>query len=295
MEKETIEKYIEAGKIAKKAIELSKKIVKPGASILETAQKIESEITQNNGQIAFPTNISINDLAAHDTAFPNDTRTFKEDDIIKIDIGVHIDGYIADTATTISFNNNKADMLKASREALQNALKITRPGTNIGDIGKTIQETIESFGYKPVSNLSGHYLGQYKLHTGTSIPNIKTDTDVTLKEGDAIAIEPFATDGAGAIRDGSRAAIYRFIQNKPVRLQAARKLLQIAQKNYSTLPFAARWLKEPKGFMLDVALKQLVQAGALHEYPVLKEIGNGTVTQAEHTVLIQEKPIVTTA
>ncbi len=295
MEKETIEKYIEAGKIAKKAIELSKKIVKPDASIIETAQKIESEITKNNGQIAFPTNISINDIAAHDTAFPNDTRTFKDDDIIKIDIGVHIDGYIADTATTISFNNNKADMLKASRKALENAIKITRPGTNIGSIGKTIQETIESYGYKPVSNLSGHYLGQYLIHTGTSIPNIKTDTDATLKEGDAIAIEPFATDGAGAIRDGSRAAIYRFIQNKPVRLQAARKLLTFAQKNYSTLPFAARWIKDPKGFMLDAALKQLVQAGALHEYPVLKEIGAGTVTQAEHTILIQEKPIVTTA
>ncbi len=295
MDEETIKKYMEAGKIAKKAIELSKKIVKPGTSILEAAQKIESEITKNNAQIAFPTNISINNIAAHDTAFPSDTRTFKDDDVIKIDIGAHIDGYIADTATTISFNSNKSDMLKASETALKNALKITKPGTNIGEIGETIEETITSFGYKPVSNLSGHYLGQYTIHTGTSIPNIKTSTDVTLKEGDAIAIEPFATDGAGAIRDGSRATIYRFIRNRPTRLQAARKLMAFAQKNYSTLPFAARWIRDPKGFMLDTALRQLVQSGALHEYPVLKEIGGGTVTQAEHTILVLDKPIVTTA
>ncbi len=295
MDEETIKKYIEAGKIAKKAIEVSKKAVKPSASILETAEKIESEIIKNSGQIAFPTNISINSIAAHDTAFPNDARVFKDDDIIKIDIGVHIDGYIADTATTISFNNNRSDMLKASETALKNALKIACPGANIGEIGGVIEETIRSFGYKPVSNLSGHYLGQYTIHTGTSIPNIKTSTNVTLKEGDAIAIEPFATDGAGAIRDGSRATIYRFIQNRPIRLQAARKLLAVAQKSYSTLPFAARWVKDPQGFMLETALGQLVQAGALHEYPVLKEIGGGTVTQAEHTVLVLDKPIVTTA
>ncbi len=294
MDTETTDKYIEAGKTAKKAIELAKKIVKPGVSILETAQKIESEIMKNNAQIAFPVNISANDFAAHDTAFPNDTRVFRDDDIIKIDIGVHIDGYIADTAVTICFDNSKADLVKASEKALENALKIACPGTNIGDIGKTIQETIESFGYKPVSNLSGHYLGQYMIHTGTSIPNIETNTDVVLKEGDAIAIEPFATDGAGAIRDGSRVGIYRFLENKSVRLQSARKLLQFVQKNYSTLPFAARWLKEPRGFMLDAALKQLVQAGALHEYPVLKEVGNGMVAQAEHTVLVFDKPIVTT-
>lgn len=295
MDENTIMKYIEAGKIAKKAIDLSKKIIRPDTSILKAAETIESDIIKNNGKIAFPVNISLNDIAAHDTAFPNDTRIFKEDDIIKVDIGVHIDGYIADTATTISFNNKMTGMIKASREALKNAISITRPGTNIGDIGEVIENTIHDHGYKPISNLSGHYLGRHMIHTGTNIPNIKTSSGTTLKEGDAIAIEPFATDGAGAIREGNRATIYRFIENRPTRLQAARKILTTVKNNYTTLPFAARWLKDPKGILLETSLRQLTQSGALHQYPILKEIGSGTVTQAEHTVLVLEKPIVTTA
>lgn len=295
MDEKTIEKYVEAGKIAKTALETAKKIVLPGTSYLEAAEQIESEIKKQGGNIAFPVNISINNIAAHDTAFPQDTRTFREDDIIKIDIGVHIDGYIADTATTIAFNNKKSEMIKASEDALKEALKIVRPGTKISDIGAIIEGTITGYGYKPISNLSGHYLGQYIIHTGTSIPNIKTDSKVELKVGDAIAIEPFATDGAGAIKDGGRATIYRFIQNKSVRLPAARKILSFAEKSYKTLPFASRWIKDPKGFMLDSAIKELVSRGALHEYPILKEIRDGTVTQAEHTVLVFDKPIITTA
>ena len=295
MDEKTIEKYIKAGKIAKTAIDTAKKITQPGTTYLEAAEAIESEIKKQGGSIAFPVNISINNIAAHDTAFPQDTREFREDDIIKIDIGVHIDGYIADTATTLSFNDKKSEMIKASENALKNALKIVRPGTKIRDIGAVIEETITGYGYKPISNLSGHYLGQYMIHTGTSIPNIKTDTKVELKEGDAIAIEPFATDGAGAIKDGGRATIYRFVQNKPVRLPASRKIQSFAEKNYNTLPFALRWIKDPKGIMLSSAIKELVSRGALHEYPILKEIRDGTVTQAEHTVLVFDKPIVTTA
>lgn len=295
MDEKTIEKYVKAGKIAKTAIESAKKGIHPGTTYLEAAEMIESEIKKTGGEIAFPVNISLNSIAAHDTAFPQDTRIFKEDDIIKIDVGVHIDGYIADTATTISFNGNKSEMIKASEDALKNALKIVRPGTKISDIGTVIEETIKGYGYKPISNLSGHYLGQYMIHTGTSIPNIKTDSKAELKAGDAIAIEPFATDGAGAIKDGTRATIYRFVQNKTARLPSARKILSFAEKNYKTLPFASRWIKDPKGFMLDSAIKELVSRGALHEYPILKEIRDGTVTQAEHTVLVFDKPIITTA
>ena len=295
MDENTIEKYIKAGKIAKSALDTAKKIIKADTSYLEAAERIEAEITKSGGSIAFPVNISTNTIAAHDTAFPEDTRTFREDDVIKIDVGVHIDGYIADTAATISFNDNKSDMIQASETALKNALKIIRPGTKISDIGKVIEETITSCGYKPISNLSGHCLGRYIIHTGTSIPNIKTDTKIELKSGDAIAIEPFATDGAGAIKDGGRVGIYRFIQNKPTRLPAAKKMLAFAEKNYTTLPFAARWIKDPKGFMLEAAIRELVTRGALHEYPILKEIRDGTVTQAEHTVLVFDKPIITTA
>lgn len=295
MDKDTIEKYIHAGKIAKLAIEKSKKIIKEGTSITEAAEKIEASITENGGNIAFPPNISTNDIAAHDTAFPNDTRTFKQDDIIKVDIGVHIDGYIADTATTISFNDKRQDMIKAAEDALKNAIKIATPGTRISEIGQTIETTIKSYGYKPISNLSGHYLGRFIIHTGTSIPNIKINSAAALKEGDAIAIEPFATDGAGAIRDGSRSTIFRLIQNKPTRMQAARKLITDIEKNYTTLPFAERWITEPKGFMREQALRELTKRGALHQYPILKEIDCGTVTQAEHTILVFDKPIVTTA
>lgn len=296
MEKEILEKYVKAGKIAAEAREFAKSLVKEGARILDIAEKVEDFVRKKGGEMAFPLNISINEIAAHYTPIANDQTVLKAEDIVKIDIGVHVDGYIADTAFTVALTKDleKQRMVVAIEKALEEALKIIKPGVNIGKIGEIIEKTIRQAGFKPVQNLSGHLLERYDVHAGLTIPNIKIDTSETLKEGMVVAIEPFLTDGGGAVKDSEKAMIYRYVQDRPVRLQAARQLMKIARDDFRGLPFATRWIKNFSPIILETALRQLVEAGSFYKYNILKEVASGTVTQAEHTVIVLDKPIVST-
>ncbi|MCK4967417.1 MAG: type II methionyl aminopeptidase [Candidatus Aenigmarchaeota archaeon] len=288
------DKYLLAGKILAEVRDKTKKLIQPNISLLEIAQKIESLIQEQGGQIAFPVNISINEIAAHYTPTPNDTTVFKENDIIKIDMGVHIDGYIADSAYTICFDPDKKDMVSVINHARDEAVKLATPGRPVKEISETIESVITNADYKPISNLTGHKLERYKLHTGFTIPNIKTDTKAILQENDVIAIEPFLTNGGGAIKEISDCCIYMFENQKKIRSQTARQVLSYAQHKVNGLPFAKRWIKQPQGIILDRALQELISIGAIYKYNVLKEINNGLVTQAEHTVIVKDKPIITT-
>ncbi|MCX6815424.1 MAG: M24 family metallopeptidase [Candidatus Aenigmarchaeota archaeon] len=169
MEKEIEDNYIKAGKIAVEGKEEARRIVKPGVKFLDIAEGLEQFIRQAGGQPAFPINISINDIAAHHTPTKNDMAVINDSDIVKIDLGVHIDGYVADTAVTINFNPDYDDLVKAAEAALQEAVKEVRPDALLSDISTTIENTIKGFGYKPIENLTGHGLAQYDLHTEPTV------------------------------------------------------------------------------------------------------------------------------
>src|SRR3989338_4255970 len=155
---EDIDKAILAGKIAGKAITYGKSLVKPDARIVEILDQIEQFISNNGGGIAFPCQMAINEIAAHSCPLADDPATIKETDMVKLDLGVHIDGFIADNAVTISFSEDEdAKKIKqASEEALKNALSIIRPGITLGEVGLLIQETIAKYDLSPIKNLSGH-------------------------------------------------------------------------------------------------------------------------------------------
>jgi len=293
MNSEVIQFYKKAGEINRKARDYAKKIIKPGISLLEIAEDIESFVRKQGGELAFPVNLSLNDVAAHYTPSVNDTTIFTENDLLKVDIGVHVNGYVSDSAFSISFNDEHKGLIKASEAALNNALKIIQPELEIREIGKTIQETIESFGFKPVVNLTGHSLERYNLHAGLSIPNVGIKSFNKIKEGQVIAIEPFATNGAGKIQDGKKVMIYAQVSNKSPRSAFGRKLLNEIGK-HKGLPFATRWIKSLKGMVLERTLNELVSQGILYDYPILREVGNGSVSQAEHTVIVLDKPIIIT-
>jgi len=283
--------YQKSGEIAQQVVKLLQKETTPGASLFELAEKGESKIRELGGKPAFPINISINEIGAHYSPIPNDKKTLG-DDIVKIDIGVHVDGYIADTAFTLDFTGDYADMVKANEKALDEALKLATPGTNVSEIGEIIHKTIFEAGYQPIVNLSGHSLAQYNLHAGQNIPNIKTGNFV-LTEGMAIAIEPFATDGEGKVTDSPESVIFRYLEDKPVRLREAKTLLKTAKERFDGLPFSMRWVKIPP-LKLGLALNQLIQANAIYSYPILKEKRKGNISQFEHTVIVKDKPEVTT-
>ena len=279
---EILEKYRQAGKILSQVVKEASEMVDVGVSLLAVAELAENLIREKGAEPAFPCNISRNDEAAHATPCPGDKTVFGND-MVKLDIGAHIDGYIADMAVTVDLSDHP-ELVDAAEVALSESIKIVRDGTNIADIGAVIEQTINEFGYKPVMNLTGHGLSRYNQHGPPSIPNKKVKKGITLKEGDIIAIEPFATDGAGRVSDRGVPEIFCVLKVKPIRSREARALLQEIE-TYQTLPFAKRWLKTGR---LDYALKQLERANIIHSYPTLKDDGGGLVSQAEHTMIVQK-------
>lgn len=293
MKSDIEEKYILAGKIASEVREASKVIVKPGATLFDIAEQLEKMIRDKGGEPAFPLNLSLNELAAHYTPYKGDETRVSEGDVIKVDIGVHVDGYIADTAHTISFSSKHDKLAEASKAALDNAVALIKPGVLLSDISTKIEETIKGFGFNPVRNLTGHGLERFHLHAEPSVPNVTFRSDYKLKEGQVIAIEPFATTGEGRVRETEPVLIFMVLEEKPARNQDARTIMRFAQQSHG-LPFAERWIPIDSLFKIRFAMRELREKGALYDYAPLKEVSNGIVSQHEHTVIVKDEPIVTT-
>jgi len=288
-----LEKYIEAGRIAADARVYGAALIKEGASLFDVADRVENRIMEKGGGLAFPVNISLNEVSAHYTPCVKDNLVFHRGDVVKLDVGVHVDGYIADTAVTIEVETSRyKTLINASEEAVRNAIKMLNDHSSFYDVGRVIEETIHSYGYKPISNLTGHSLQRFILHAGVSVPNMadKGMSRVKPNAGDVLAVEPFATTGAGYVVSGEGGNIYlyqgslrsRFIRDK--RLQSAYITLK---KRFGTLPFAERWCSNliPEH---EVVLKHLSLYGLLKHYPRLIEKDKGMVSQSEHTVVITE-------
>ena len=289
MKDEIFEKYRDAGVIAAKILRRSAQGIRIGGSYLDLVESIEVQVEEEGAALAFPLNLSLNEDAAHDTASPDDARVFAKGDVAKLDLGVQIEGYIADTATTIDLGNNSL-LLEASEQALDAAIKAVRPGATAGELGAAIQKEIECRGYRPISNLTGHGLDRYILHRPPTIPNIGVNGGVVLEEGMVFAIEPFATTGSGHVGEKTRKEIYSQVSQKPVRIPAARAILGTVKDRHG-LPFARRWLNEKK---LDIALSSLVRSQVLHVYPVLSDIPGSLVSQHEHTVIVTSDGCIVT-
>ena len=289
MNDEIFEKYCDAGVLAAKILRRSAQEIRVGGSYLDLVESIEVQVEEEGAALAFPLNLSLNEDAAHDTASPGDARVFTKGDVAKLDLGVQIDGYIADTATTIDLGSNSL-LLEASEQALDAAIKAIRPGATAGDLGAAIQKEIECRGYRPISNLTGHGLDRYILHRPPTIPNVGVNGGVVLEEGMVFAIEPFATTGSGHVGEKTRKEIYSQVSQKPVRIPAARAILNKVKDRHG-LPFARRWLDEKK---LDITLSSLVRSQVLHVYPVLSDISGSLVSQPEHTVIVTSDGCIVT-
>jgi methionyl aminopeptidase len=286
------ENYKRAGKIAAEARTYGITLIKPGVRLLDVATMIEKKIEEKGAGLAFPVNIACNNLAAHYTPRHDDPLIFHRGDVVKLDVGAHIEGYIADTAVTIELDTHLYDtMIQASARALEQTITILHSKTPLNEVGKTIEQTISSYGYKPIDNLMGHGLARYELHSGLSVPNVGAFSNkIQPKEGDVIAIEPFATNGAGHVISGDGSNIYLCkdtLKTKLIRETRAKILFEKIQARFGTLPFAQRWFHElfPKE---DLIMRKLSFLGAMKQYPQLVEAKGGIVTQKEHTVIVRD-------
>ena len=283
-----------AGKISAQILNFGKKLIKVDSNVLEVVEKIESEIKKTEGLPAFPVQVSMNEMAAHFTPNDENDLKFKDGDLVKLDVGVHVNGFIGDNALTVDLGENK-ELSKASEMALKEAIKLAKPGVKIYQIGEVIEKTISEFGFKPIKNLSGHGIEQYEPHSGLTIPNYNNNDNFELQDDQIIAIEPFASDGIGLVGDGKPSNIYKVVNVKQVRNDITRDILRYIIKEYKTLPFARRWLlKKFDSFRVNFALRMLEKESILHHYPQLPEKSKGLVSQHEYTLRVKDSPVILT-
>ncbi len=287
MENREIGEYMRAGKIAAEALEYGKGLVKKGALMVEALDKIEQKVIDLGAGLAFPAQISCDHIAAHYCPEEDDKTAFSEQ-VVCLDVGVHVDGFIGDTAATIDLSGKYGNLAKAAEDALSSAIKIIKVGTTLGEIGKTIQETIQRYGFAPVRNLSGHGLGKYEIHTKPSIPNFDNKDTTKIEKGMVFAVEPFASAGAGIVQDSGNATVFELTAKRPVRSPTTRQVLHEIE-SYNGLPFTTRWLTRKFGARAKLALREMGQLGMLYAHPPLADKDKGIISQAEHTILIDNE------
>jgi methionyl aminopeptidase len=290
-DKEELETFRKSGKILRETREEMRSQVKENMRIIDVCEKVEGLIRAKGGKPAFPCNVSINEVAAHYTSPPEDKSLIPEGATVKVDLGVQVDGYVTDTAFTACFSSEGRSMANTAELALKTAIDNIHGDMALGKIGALIETTIKNRGFKPISNLTGHSVGRYLIHAGTSIPNVAGFSANKVKAGEVYAIEPFVTvpDAIGRVDDGPQKTIYRLVKAKSVKTDLAKKMLKHIETNFRTLPFAERWLIGVVPQELHrAAFKELYDSKAIMGYPVFIEASKKPVAQAEHTLLIKE-------
>ena len=274
-----LERWREAARIAASARELGIRLAVPGARLADVANEVEAFIRSKGAQPAFPANLSRNDQAAHFTPAPDDPTTLVEGDLLKVDVGAHIEGAIADTADTVEVGGTHRfdHLIRAARDGRAAGIARVRPGGRVDDVSRAIAEAIRVRGVKPIVDLTGHSIERYLLHAGKSIPNVPGMSGETFEEGEVIAIEPFATNGMGSIGNGPFGNIVRFRRDP----KSSDPVLAGMFDRFRTLPFTARWLTGPEEARALEKVRRTLQT-----YPVFVERGRGHVAQAEHTILV---------
>lgn len=291
MDEEALDRLRQAGHIARKTRDRVLTLIREAMPVIEICEAVESVIRDEGAEPAFPCNVGINEVAAHYTSPPGDRLTVPPGSLVKVDLGVCLDGYIADTAITVSLSQELEPLSEAAKIVLREALKATRAGIPLSRIGLTIEKTARGLGFKPIRNLTGHEIKRYQLHAGATIPNIGVFCPGKLKAGHVYAVEPFLTTmrGAGEVVSTKLRTIFQMASAK-LKLrklgQEEKNLMQYLASRFNGLPYTTRWIKDYE--RLKLVHEKLVKSGKIYSYPVLVERFGEPVSQAEHTVIVFE-------
>jgi methionyl aminopeptidase len=289
-----IESLIKAGNIAKEVKKFIIPQLKIGTNIFDLVEKAEAKIIELEGGWAFPVNVSINNIAAHYTSpIKDDELTIEDGDIVKIDLGVHVDGYIVDSAFTKSFSDDKAleNIIQATEIALEAAKMMAKPKINTKELGKKIEDIVKGFKYNPIKELGGHQIERWTVHGKKRLPELGTQGGDIMEEGEVYGLEIFASTGEGTVHNTNSSYIYElnpYAGRVPLRRKTSKQILGHINKNYKTLPFAERWLAKDFRMGVVFGLHELVQQGKIQVHYVLAEQKGEFVAQSEETILITE-------
>ncbi|HOT45240.1 MAG TPA: type I methionyl aminopeptidase [Spirochaetota bacterium] len=204
-----IKRIRDAGIIIADIFKKISRISLAGLSTWEIDTMIDSMIIKKKGRAAFKTVpgysaascISINDEVVH--GIPSKKRKIRTGDLVKIDIGVVLNGYFGDACKTFSagrITDNARRLSETTSRSLEKAIEVMMPGNRIGDIGNAIQEYAESCGFSVVRNYTGHGVG-FALHEPPVVPHYgKKKTGIVLEPGMVLAVEPMINEGGYGVR-----------------------------------------------------------------------------------------------
>lgn len=287
---------VSSGVIASKVLKEISQMIEPKAKIIRICTTAEQKIRDYGGTPAFPCNVSINHIAAHSTSPKGDRSEIPEFGLVKLDIGVHIDGYITDTALTVDIDGTLEGFITSTEDALEEAIAMMQPGVSLGEVGAKIEKVIKVYGLRPISNLTGHNIKRYQLHGGKQVPNTKARGAAIAKVGEYYAIEPFATTGIGTVVDSEYVYIFANTGLDTRLTGTTEKLRVYLREKYGPLPFASRWIgSSDKDVDIVDEIRALIRAKAIRGFPLQIEKKGRPVSQAEHTIFISEEgPVILT-
>jgi methionyl aminopeptidase len=274
-----------AGRIAATARDLGARRIAAGVPLSDVSAGVEAEIFRLGGALAFPVQIAVNRVAAHFCPRPGDGQTFRESDLAKLDVGVHLDGWVVDTATTVSVGDrpDRRRFVAAAKAALAAAIRRAGPSVLVREVSEATAGAIEAHGLRPIHNLCGHGVGRWVVHGPPPIPNQPEDGAPTyLAPGATVAIEVFVTDGEGSVVEDGKPRVFRVDPEGP--FADIDPALSAALKAQQGLPFAAHQLPSLPDRVLTHALAVLERRGQLRAYRPLVEKPGVLIAQAEHTI-----------
>ena len=279
-----LSKLRKAGEVASAARNLGLDMVKEGVKLYDVAQEVEGYIRSHGCGLAFPCNISLNEVAAHYTPSVDDKSVFEIGDVVKVDCGAELNGFVGDTAGTVEVGTKTyRALIDISKRARDTVKEFIGAGIPIGEIGRVVEMTMASEGFKPLRNLCGHEIKQYDLHAGLSIPSYSSGDQTRLEKGMVVAVEPFATNGEGWVDDGPPGNIVRILRERKLADPKAQEFFEYAKGEFKTFPFCARSCDFPDA---EKHVRTLIRHGVLSSYSQLVEVRGGMVSQHEHTFYI---------
>jgi len=290
---EDLEKLKKAGRIAAQALRLGMDMVDTNVKLIDVAEEVEAYARKHGSKPAFPCNLSINDVAAHYTPSVGDKSRFSIGDVVKVDVGVHVDGFVGDTAGTVEVGTRSfKKMIESSVKARDAAMELITDGCPMNEIGRVVDATVRQDGFNVIANLTGHEIKPYNLHSGLSIPNVYDNNTTPIQSGMVLAVEPFATNGQGLIKSAKPGNIHKIARERQIEDPGLKNFFDTIKEEFVTFPFCERWCDHPKAGQM---LNKLMRHGIVTTYAQLTEVKRGCVTQSEHTVYVDEKSkIITT-
>ncbi len=289
------DQYRVSGRITGEVKTLVRSAVRPGVGFLEITDLVRREVQSRGGQLAFPTGIGVNQVTAHYAPLDGDESVFKDEDLVKVDFGVHVDGYVTDTSVSVTFNREYNLLLEATERALESAVALARREVRAGEIGREIHREAARFGFKTIENLTGHTIERYVVHAGKSIPNHFMPGMQSLKKGEVFAIEPFLTLGtaAGYVVDSPTQSIFSLVGRKKTGVKELDEFADRVWEERKTLPFTPRWYSSEFGRVkLERILDKLMAKHVVRGYPTLVEASGSPVAQFEHTLALDDGGLV---